>query len=123
MATGLGIRIRNRRKELGLSQEGLAEKMGLKSKSTICKVERGDDNLTTTAVRKYADALDCVPGYLMGWTEYPHGDDLQQDKQINEEAESVDIDQALRLYELYRSARPDVQTVVETLLKLPKQDS
>lgn len=67
MSTGIGKRIRDRRKELGLSQEALAERLGLKSKSTICKIETGDDNLSTTTIKKYAEALNCTPAYLMGW--------------------------------------------------------
>lgn len=65
METGIGKRIRARRKELGLSQEELANRMGLKSKSTICKIERGEDNLTTPIVKRYAQALDCSVAYLM----------------------------------------------------------
>ena len=67
MSTGLGDRIKKRRTELGWSQEELARQMGLKSKSTICKIEKGEDNLTTTAIRKYADALQTTPSVLMGW--------------------------------------------------------
>ena len=67
MSTGLGLRIKNRRKELGLSQEELASRMGLRSKSTVCKIERGDDNLTTDSIKKYAEALGVTTGYLMGW--------------------------------------------------------
>lgn len=67
METGIGKRIRQRRKELGLSQQELADRMGLKSKSTICKVECGEDNLTTPIVRKYAKALGVNPSYFMEW--------------------------------------------------------
>ena len=74
MSTGLGERIKNRRMELDMSQEELAHRLGLKSKSTVCKVEKGDDNLTTGTVRKYADALDTTPSYLMGWEDKPEQD-------------------------------------------------
>lgn len=73
MATGVGLRIRERRKELMLSQEALAKRMGLKSKSTICKIERGEDNLTADTIAKYAVALNSTPAYLMGWVDDPHG--------------------------------------------------
>ena len=37
----IGLRIQQRRKALGLTQEELAFKMGYKSKSTINKIEKG----------------------------------------------------------------------------------
>lgn len=67
METGIGKRIKSRRLELGLTQEELANRLGLRSKSTICKVERGEDNLTSPIVKKYAKALEVSPAYLMGW--------------------------------------------------------
>lgn len=70
MATGIGNRIREKRKEIGITQDELAKRMGLTSKSTICKVETGkEDNLTLDRVAKYAEALGCSPHYLMGWDE------------------------------------------------------
>ena len=38
----LSTRLRLRRKELGLSQEELAQRMGYRSKSSITKLEKGD---------------------------------------------------------------------------------
>lgn len=126
MATGLGLRIRSRRKELGLSQEALAERLGLKSKSTICKIERGDDNLTTDTVEKYAKALNCVPGYLMGWTDIPSGIDIGKLEVPPEGDGDNSLDRltlALELYDRYQKAIPEVQAAVETLLTKPKPRS
>lgn len=110
MSTGIGERIKNRRKELGLSQEELAKKMGLKSKSTICKVETGGDNLTSTIVKKYAKALDTTPSYLMGWnTAEPSPGEEEWRKK------------AIQLFELYAKASPDVQQAVEMILKSSQQ--
>lgn len=67
MSTGVGKRIRQRRKELGLSQEELAARMGFKSKQSVSNVEIGRDNLTTDRVTAFAQALDCSESYLMGW--------------------------------------------------------
>ncbi|MBQ0089986.1 MAG: helix-turn-helix transcriptional regulator, partial [Prevotellaceae bacterium] len=39
------------------------------SKAAICKVERGDDNITSDRVTKFAKALNCSESYLMGWQE------------------------------------------------------
>ena len=63
----VGERIKQRRKELGLTQGELAERMGYKSKSAICKVETVEDNITTDRIMDFAKALECTPAYLMGW--------------------------------------------------------
>lgn len=69
MELGIGKRIKKRRTELGLTQGELAERMGYKSKAAICKVENGEDNITSDRVSKFAEALGCSPAYLMGWQE------------------------------------------------------
>lgn len=65
----VGERIRERRIALGMSQEDLAAKMGYSGKSTICKAETHGDNITTTKIARYAEALNCSFDYLMGWDE------------------------------------------------------
>ncbi len=66
---GIGSRIKSRRQELGMTQQELATKLGYKSRSTINKVEEGINDLTQTAVVKYAKVLNTTPAYLMGWEE------------------------------------------------------
>jgi repressor LexA len=56
-----------RRKELGLTQEELARKMGYKSKSTINKIELGRNDIPQSKIAKFAEVLDTTPGRLMGW--------------------------------------------------------
>ena len=65
----IGERIKQRRKELGLSQSQLAEKMGYKTPSAICKAETVEDNFTTDRIREFAAALETTENYLMGWPE------------------------------------------------------
>jgi len=103
MSTGIGLRIKNRRNELGLSQEELAFRMGLKSKSTICKVECGEDNLTSDRVRKYANALETTPAYITGWEETDAPDSGKTEK-------------AIELYDRIMSLPPVDQTAILTLL-------
>lgn len=62
-------RIRTRREELNLSQEELAKKMGYKSRSSINKIEMGENDIPQSKVEAFAKALDTTPAYLMGWDE------------------------------------------------------
>jgi transcriptional regulator with XRE-family HTH domain len=54
----LGQRIRARRRELGLSQEGLAHVAGL-DRSYVGRIERGEHNLTFTALVRLCRAMEC----------------------------------------------------------------
>ncbi len=63
----IGKNIMARRKELGLTQEELAKKLGYKSKSTINKIENGTNDIPQSKIVKFAEALDTTPSYLMGW--------------------------------------------------------
>ena len=68
----VGERIRNRRMELGMTQEELAFKLGYKSRSSVNKVELSND-LTLKTVRAYAKALSIDPLKLMGLQEEDQG--------------------------------------------------
>ena len=59
--------IRNRREELGMSQQDLADLLGYKSRSTIAKIESGDNDIPQSKVMAFAEALQTTPAYLMGW--------------------------------------------------------
>lgn len=64
-----GERIKQRRKEMGLTADTLAEKLGV-SRSTIFRYERGDiDKIPAESLSVIADALNTTPAYLMGWKE------------------------------------------------------
>ncbi|MGQ3144727.1 MULTISPECIES: helix-turn-helix transcriptional regulator [unclassified Sphingopyxis] len=54
----LGKRIRARRSELGLSQEGLAHEAGL-DRSYVGRIERGEHNLTFIALVRLCRAMKC----------------------------------------------------------------
>lgn len=54
----LGQRIRAKRRELGLSQEGLAHEAGL-DRSYVGRIERGEHNLTFVALVKLCRAMRC----------------------------------------------------------------
>lgn len=62
-------RIKEKRIELGMSQEDLAKKMGYSSRSSIAKVESGVVDISQSKIVAFAQALDTTPSYLMGWNE------------------------------------------------------
>ena len=63
----IGERIRNRRKELGLTVDELAEKLG-KNRATVYRYESNEiEKLPTTVLEPLAVALGVTPAYLMGW--------------------------------------------------------
>ena len=63
----IGTNIMLRRKELRLTQEELASRLGYKSKSTINKIELGVNDIPQSKVVKFAEALETTPAALMGW--------------------------------------------------------
>lgn len=65
----IGLRIRKRRKELGITQEALAEQM-LISKSTISAYENDKVDIKGSVIREIANILYTTPNYLLGYNEY-----------------------------------------------------
>lgn len=62
-----GDRIKQRRMELGLTVDDLAERIN-KSRATIYRYENGDiENMPTTILEPLAKALYTTPADLMGW--------------------------------------------------------
>ncbi len=61
-----GIRIRNRRLELNMSQEDLAHKVGYTDRSTIAKIESGVNDITVNKFVEIAHALNINPADLLG---------------------------------------------------------
>ena len=58
-------RIKERRNAVGLTQEELGEKLGLK-KSAIAKYENGRvENIKRSTIQKMAVVLECSPSYLL----------------------------------------------------------
>lgn len=67
--TNIGEKIKERREQLGMSQDELAERMGYKSRSTIAKIEKGVNDVVQSNIVKFAEVLLTTPAYLMGWLE------------------------------------------------------
>jgi len=60
----LGRAIRDRRKLLGLSQEGLSLRSGI-DRSHMGRIERGERNVTLLNLIRICAALNCKPNELM----------------------------------------------------------
>lgn len=65
----IGQRIKQKREELGMSQEELAKILGYKSRSSINKIELDIQNLTQSKIKAIADALHTTTDFIMGWDE------------------------------------------------------
>lgn len=76
MSNDIGKNIAQRRKELNMTQEELATKMGYKSKSTINKIELGINDIPQTKIVKFADVLGVSPSSLMGWDKIKKDNDV-----------------------------------------------
>lgn len=70
----IGQRIKELRKNAGLTQKDLAEKCGYSSLSTINKIELGINNIPLSVVEKIAKVFDVPPSYLLGWEDNPKGE-------------------------------------------------
>ena len=76
----IGRRIKLRRIELGLTQDELGQRLGIK-KSAVSRLESEEaDNFSIGRIIKIAQALDTTPGYLTGWTDANIGSTLDYSK-------------------------------------------
>lgn len=60
-------RIKSRREALNMSQEELANKLGYKSRSSINKIEKGENDIPQSKIAAFAKALNTNPRCLTGW--------------------------------------------------------
>lgn len=81
----VGDRIRSVREHKGISQEELARRLGLKDKSSVCKIEKAGDNVSTTSIKKYAAALNTTIAFLMGWDKTDIGPQSEWSKETERE--------------------------------------
>ena len=78
----IGERIKKRRKELGLSAEQIAKKLGV-SPATIYRYESNDImNMRIDKLEPIAKVLRTTPAYLMGWDEAKENNTDNQQRQL-----------------------------------------
>lgn len=112
----IGTRIRNRRIELGLTQDDLAKRMGYTSRSTINKIENNINDIPQSKVIKFAEALGTTAADLMGWTSDDPGINEIADVIANHE-QGMSL-QERQIIEAYRNADDLTQQMVLRLLKV-----
>jgi len=103
----MGERIRQRREELGLSQDEVAIRCGYKSRSSINKIET-KRSLPIDKVEVIARVLEVSPAYIMGW--------YDDDPPEVEKADPISP-KALRIARKYDKADSLTQEMVDRILK------
>lgn len=83
----IGQEIKNRRIELGWTQEQLAEKIGYKHCSSINKIELGINDIPQSKIEKFADVLGVSVLYLLGYHE-----DSEDEKAVIRAFRSLNIE-------------------------------
>ena len=113
----IGTRIMNRRKELGMTQDDLAKKMGYKSRSTINKIEMGINDISQSKVVMFSKVLDTTIAYLMGWDEEESiTEEIKKDNDI-----TTDIIVRMRIDNDFLSVVETLNTLDEEKFELIKQ--
>lgn len=80
----IGKRIKERRKEIGLSVEEVSEKLN-KNRATVYRYESNDiENLPLNVLEPLAKVLNTTPAYLMGW-------EKETSKNINQDDKSTSM--------------------------------
>ena len=106
----IGHRIKERRKELKISADELASKLG-KDRSTIYRYEKGDiENLPLDILEPIANALLTTPQFLMGWE--------NQDEEINNiniKKQSTESELSMRKKEFMRKVAEMSDDQIERL--------
>ena len=85
----VGERIAARRKDLNMTQEELAKKLGYKSRSSVNKIELEWSNVPLAKIQKVAAALDCDAAYLMGWQDEIRSPEYSVQKQQHDEINEI----------------------------------
>lgn len=103
--------IKNRRKELELTQTDLAKKLGYADKSMIAKIEKGNIDLPLSKVFEFADALNISASDLLGWD---NSDDLPDSFSLSPEEKDIIIG--------YRQADEGRREAVRVLLGIETRE-
>lgn len=98
----IGLKIKERRQELGITQEHIANALDV-NPSHISNIECGRANPSLTALVKIANVLECSVDYFIGG-EYTYKLDKHKEKALNEKimnkVKYCDIDKKKRILKM-----------------------
>ena len=111
----VGQNILKRRKELKMTQENLAKKLGYKSISAVAKIENGMNGLNQSKLARIAEILETSPSALMGWTrtEAEIDADMELLARIDRDEEFKKI--ARQYYAMSEKQQEYIRSMVETM--------
>jgi len=110
----VGNRIKMLRKELGLTQEELAIKLGLKGKSSIANYEKGTISPSDDIKLQMSKLFNCSIDYLMG------NSTIRNAQEIN--LEQLDIAFATGIKGLNKENQEIAKNIIEGLLAKQKNE-
>lgn len=110
----IGNRIKILRKELKLTQEELALKLGLKGKSSIANYEKGTISPSDDIKLQMANLFNCSIDYLMGIS------DIRNSQKIN--LDKLDIAFATGIKGLNKENQKIAKDIIEGLLAKQKNE-
>jgi repressor LexA len=109
----IGERIKQRRKELGISADDLGEKLGV-ARSTVFRYENGFiEKVPVDVIKTIANALQTTPEYLMGWEEVQKNNDIQTDIVVRMRTDEEFYEVVKRIYELDRKKLKSLRQLLQ----------
>lgn len=100
-------RLKDLRREMGLSQQALAEKLNV-SQQSICKYENGAIEPNIDMLKAMADLFGISVDYLIGYSSYAH-----KVEEVSETALNTD---ELSFLEKYRSLSPSSRALTQQFM-------
>lgn len=119
----VGERIKEKRIELGWSQQDLAKRAGYSDKTAISKIEHAGNDITLKQIKRIASAMNVDPTEFMGWKDIDYyAYTLEDVIDMKASTPQGDREEALakKLFEHYQAASPEIQKAVDLLLKADK---
>ena len=123
----MALRIKALRKQKNLSQEQLADLLGLQ-KSAIAKYENGRViNIKRSTIAKMAKIFNCSPSYIMGWNENENNEP-NQSYYLNSKTSKIpqkiyDNKELSLLFDAAKDAEPeDLQALHGMLMALKRKE-
>lgn len=106
------MRIRDRRIELGMTQDELAMKAGYTGRSSINKIECDARNVPIERLVMIATALRVTPQWLMGWEEEHESKEAEQQLDLLPRDRTEEL-----IIRIYRTLSPEDKETVTKLIE------